>query len=277
MRKNAFTLIELLVVISIIALLLSILMPGLRRAREIARETVCQSNLRQWNIAVAAYAAEYDGRFWEGWAGGSNYRNTNWWMDALRRYVGDVDEVRACPTAMDTQWELDGAGNRIPGPGQGRKPFRAWGKNPGFFSQENDWGSYGFNGWLENKDRADANRIGRQAGNFWRTTDVRGAGNIPVATDALWIDGWPTHSDRPLQNRNDDWGGDIQGRSDQMQRFIQDRHRGSQNMTFLDGSVRSVFFKELYTFKWSRNFDIQGQWTSPRARWPEWIERYDRN
>jgi len=58
--KKAFTLVELLVVISIIALLMSILMPALAKVREQARNTVCASNLRQQVIAMAAYGGTYN-------------------------------------------------------------------------------------------------------------------------------------------------------------------------------------------------------------------------
>ena len=52
-RKSGFTLIELLVVISIIALLLSILMPALTKVKAQARAVVCKSNLKQLAVAHA--------------------------------------------------------------------------------------------------------------------------------------------------------------------------------------------------------------------------------
>jgi len=59
--KPAFTLIELLVVVAIIALLVTILMPALGRAKEFARRAVCGSNLRSWGLASHVFAAEHDG------------------------------------------------------------------------------------------------------------------------------------------------------------------------------------------------------------------------
>ena len=56
-RPAAFTLIELLVVISIIALLISLLLPALSSARDAARRVACLSNLKQFGIASAIYAA----------------------------------------------------------------------------------------------------------------------------------------------------------------------------------------------------------------------------
>ena len=59
-RQSAFTLIELLVVIAIIALLVSILMPSLQKAKELAKNVVCMSNAKSINTAFMLYANDYD-------------------------------------------------------------------------------------------------------------------------------------------------------------------------------------------------------------------------
>jgi prepilin-type N-terminal cleavage/methylation domain-containing protein/prepilin-type processing-associated H-X9-DG protein len=60
-KRYGFTLIELLVVIAIIAILAAILFPVFGRARENARRTSCQSNLRQFGLAAMQYVQDYDG------------------------------------------------------------------------------------------------------------------------------------------------------------------------------------------------------------------------
>ena len=59
-RAKAFTLIELLVVVAIIALLVSILLPALGRAREQAKSAVCASNMHQLGVLAQTYMAEHD-------------------------------------------------------------------------------------------------------------------------------------------------------------------------------------------------------------------------
>ena len=61
-RRKAFTIVELLVVIAIIALLVSILLPAIGKARDQAKLTQSLSNLKNLGVAHASYAAEWNGR-----------------------------------------------------------------------------------------------------------------------------------------------------------------------------------------------------------------------
>jgi len=63
MRKRGFTLIELLVVIAIIAVLMGILMPALKKAKNLAQGSACQGNLKTYTYAVQMYAQDYDDKF----------------------------------------------------------------------------------------------------------------------------------------------------------------------------------------------------------------------
>jgi prepilin-type N-terminal cleavage/methylation domain-containing protein/prepilin-type processing-associated H-X9-DG protein len=66
--KRAFTLIELLVVIAIISLLVSILLPSLNRAKDLARSVTCLSNLRNSGMGIILYAQDNDGQLiWQYW------------------------------------------------------------------------------------------------------------------------------------------------------------------------------------------------------------------
>lgn len=102
---SAFTLIELLVVIAIIAILAAILFPVFARARENARRTSCQSNLKQIGLGMMQYAQDYDETLPAWYNGPSNVSNstTSWkWNDSIYPYVKS-EQVFTCP--------IDGAPN----------------------------------------------------------------------------------------------------------------------------------------------------------------------
>ncbi len=59
--RKTFTLIELLVVIAIIAILMAILLPSLKKARDSAKDALCKSNLKQLAVGSTAYGVDYEG------------------------------------------------------------------------------------------------------------------------------------------------------------------------------------------------------------------------
>ncbi len=119
-RKKAFTLIELLVVIAIIALLLSILLPSLRVAKELASGAVCQNNLKQLSLSWTAYYSDHGGLL----VGGSTYNSTSSrptpyrWVERPRLnptdYSDSAGDIADAALSLDTRKNGIRAGKLFP-------------------------------------------------------------------------------------------------------------------------------------------------------------------
>ena len=92
MKQKGFTLIELLVVIAIIAILAAILFPVFARARENARKSTCQSNLKQIGLAAMQYTQDYDETLVH-----YNLANIGGWDKMLEPYLKNTGVLR-CPS-----------------------------------------------------------------------------------------------------------------------------------------------------------------------------------
>ena len=111
---TGFTLIELLVVISIIAILIAILLPSLRRARNQARNVVCQSHLKQWGLVFLMYIDNNQGYIndWPSTTGkykflDNIYMNMGFSKLKLRFCPKAVKKRSSCPTRLRKRLNIE--------------------------------------------------------------------------------------------------------------------------------------------------------------------------
>ncbi|AQQ71009.1 PilD-dependent protein PddA [Limihaloglobus sulfuriphilus] len=252
-KRNAFTLIELLVVISIIALLMSLLMPALGKVKQQARAVVCMSNLRQLALCASMYVTE-NRSAWAGVYGFATPEQSNQnWLNALRKYYNPTgkggDKVSLCPEATKPVSVV------------GRTPRAAWSgwDDAGGRYSEYDSTSYAFNDWLCNPpDTGSRNVAGRDAKRFWRNFDMADAAEVPVFIDAVHISVTPTRFDSPprYSSLSVPMTG-LSWNSDTMKMACIERHM----MDFVqavqvDQSVKRIGLKQLWDCKWHKNYDL---------------------
>lgn len=265
-RRRGFTLIELLVVIAIIAVLMAILMPALRRVKEQANMIKCVANLKQWNLIIAMYVEDNDGKFFSGYG-----NNSYWWIAQLEeRYQSRIkNKLWLCPKT--TKPYYDEYHNRTQQP----TIFSAWGIYTRDSRGHNDLcldgiaGSYGLNSYVLSTQAPPGHTFenGIRSDNFWKTPQVKGASNIPLFAEALRFDLWPQEMEGPADYEFA-WFTD-----NHMGRCCINRHVGFESVSFCDFSARKVGLKELWTFKWHKTFNISGPYTQAggvqAGDWPQ--------
>jgi hypothetical protein len=166
--------------------------------------------------------------------------------------------------AIKPRYNIDGT----PGPGFGKNPFSAWGIFDGTdWTEKGDYGSYGINEYLYNPPQETEVLWTHPTKNFWRSTNVRGTGNIPMFLDCWWRGGCPENWDSPpLED-----GEVVPGAGEnEMKRFCLNRHEGALNGAFLDFSVRKIGLKELWKLKWHRKFNLK----EGPVEWPPWMRNF---
>jgi prepilin-type N-terminal cleavage/methylation domain-containing protein len=272
-----FTLIELLVVIAVIALLMAILLPALQHVRKQARAVTCRANLRQWGVVFAAYAQENQGRLPTEmpdavWLLRGSMPTDNDPNGPVLRYPVGTEGIALCPEAA-RPGQIDGfEGWTLPGEphvshvkGKAGSVSEAWQvitPGPAFRC------SYGYNYWFIHPElpRPPSEPTKPRPDLF----TIRPRADYPLLLDCTVPCSDPDPR-VPPPPREDFLTPTIGC-------FCINRHDARINGLFADMSVRPVGLKELWTLRWSPDFDTAGRWTLAGGvkpeDWPQWMRGF---
>jgi prepilin-type N-terminal cleavage/methylation domain-containing protein len=276
----AFTLIELLVVIAIIAILASLLLPALSKAKQVAHTAVCKSNLRQWGIALTCYVDDYAGYVPDNLIDGTSNNLTRWhsrlckhigvpdlpwWYEMLDSHLNPAPPVRGiqvCPGLANTRLSQAGGFNR----GLGGYGYNG----PGIANRRYGLGLGGK--WLDQfatePDAAENMRLIRED-QIVKPSDMIAIGDAVVGWGTTWgaadpDSGWARDVLQIDCRETKEALGITQGffmpnDIKNVRSIIRKRHRGKWNVVFCDNHIESLTTVELFD---TRNDLVHQRWTN---------------
>lgn len=244
-----FTLVELLVVISIIALLVSILMPSLGRAREQAKSVICQSNLRQQGLAVEFYVEDYDGTIipWLENIDGNIFK-PKIWTAFLAPYIGDHEAGKGSDSKFSEEEEARQSSLQV---------FQCPSQKESF--QFRFQVRYGINPAHTSYSDNNMKFYPRKRGKILRPTerllvaDSMGLHAKYVDISQLYIPDGSGYLIVPGR----EWGY-------QWDYPVSDRHSGGSNLLFVDGRVGYMKYEDIMA---SRSTDTEGELRTKLLMW----------
>jgi prepilin-type N-terminal cleavage/methylation domain-containing protein len=264
--QKAFTLIELLVVIAIIAMLLSIVAPSLKKARQAAERTVCAAQLGQIGKAFEMYQMSTNYRRFPIRNNGSFEEQNLYWMGKIADYIGEghygqqyrlgeTIDVLLCPATPVGRFEQDPLRANPSGQwGAADRPWE-WRRN----TEISTLGGYAINGWIgyDYLYEQDANFAPYFYKNWLRVSP-----NVPLFGDAIWTIGWPRGTN-PVPR--DLYGGEtgeaissLEDVNNHMARFCIMRHGRYVNLIYRDLHVDAIRLEELWSQPWHANYQYPG-------------------
>jgi prepilin-type N-terminal cleavage/methylation domain-containing protein/prepilin-type processing-associated H-X9-DG protein len=244
-RSHAFTLVELLVVIGIIAMLISILLPVLGRARRAAYEVQCLSNLRQLTTAMIMYTNEFKGKTMP-----IDHNPSEYWFHKLAPYLGDKHYADNAANADNDNFTTASVMQCREAPekgGQGTVTVM-W-----HYFAGGGYGAYGLNLWLLPKGAFEMDGLFPRQNYYHSWSPIPLASEVPFIGDSIWVGSWPDHNDFVPPSQQ--YGAQDHAPGYFMGRFYIARHPGKAiNCGFVDGSARKVRLSELWQQRWHKNW-----------------------